>query len=154
MTRHRSLRRTATLALAVATWLLVPAVASATFTARSATSLAVGTDRMETPTSVTGTYRCRISGGNRESFDATVTGFVDAGPTGATYRYTLLRAGVVVKTSISSSRALTISSGNVSNDGAQTTWTLTIQSTLAAWTGTPYSRAVTCPQQGNVDGAL
>lgn len=154
MTRHRPLRRTATLVLAVAAWLLVPAVASATFTGRSTTPLSVGTDRMETPMSVAGTYRCRAPAGNNESFEVVVSGFVDSGPSGATYRYTLLRAGAVVKTSTSSSRALTISSGNLTNDGAQTTWTLTIQSTLAAWTGTPYSRTVTCAQQGNLDGSL
>jgi hypothetical protein len=153
MTRLDQGRRAASVLLVVLCLLAVPAAANAVFTARSAAGLGIGTDRMETPAAVTGTYRC-IGGFSTEGFDVSVSGFTDAGPVGASYKYSLLRRTTAIKTATSTAHSQTLSSGNVMSDGGSTAWTVTIQSVLGSWTGTPYTRTITCANGSSATGTL
>ena len=145
-------RRLAVLLLVVVTLLLVPSVAVATFTAGRTPTLDVGTDRMEAPVAVTGTYRCALPFFT-EGIEVSVTSFTDAGPAGATYDYTL-SGRKVVETESSPSRSASLSSGGVANDLAATQWTLTVRSRLGSWTGPAYTRTITCPAARSSSGSL
>lgn len=145
-------RRLSVVLLVVLALLLVPSVAVATFSSREAASLSVGTDRMETPTAVTGTYRCAPPFFT-EGVDVTVTSFADAGPAGAVYDYRLTGPQVDETTS-STDHAVSMTSGGVVNDRRATQWTLTIRSRLGSWTGTPYTRTINCPARQASSGSL
>lgn len=145
-------RRLAVLLLVVVGLLLVPSVATATFTATRTPTLDIGTDRMETPATVTGSYRCALPFFT-EGIDVTVTSFADPGPAGATYDYTL-SGRQVVKSASSSGHSQSLSSGSVSNDLAATQWTLTIRSRLGSWTGPAYTRTISCPAIRSSSGSL
>lgn len=145
-------RRLALLVIVVLSLLLVPSVATARFTASRTPQLVVGTDRMETPVAVTGTYRCALPFFT-EGIDVTVTGFGDTGPAGATYDYTLTGRNTS-RSASSTSHSTSLSSGSVGNDLSATQWTLTIRSRLGGWTGTPYTRTITCPGFGSDSGTL
>jgi hypothetical protein len=129
-------------------------VASATFTGTRTASVNVGTDRMETPTGVSGTWRCLPNGWTSEAFSFTTTGFTDNGPSGATYKYTISRGGTVQKTLTSSSKAVTLTTPNLSVDLAATQWTIAVQSRLGNWSGTAYTKTVTCQALSNATGNL
>jgi hypothetical protein len=152
MTTLDQARRLAVLVLVVMSLLLVPSVATARFTAARTPTFAVGTARMSTPASVAGTYRCALPF-ITEGIDVTISSFADSGPAGASYDYTI--TGRNQSRSVSSSnRSASLSSPSVLNDLAPTHWTLTIRSRLGSWTGSPYSRTITCPGLGSASGAL
>jgi hypothetical protein len=154
MTRLDQGRRAASVLLVVLCLLAVPAAANAVFTASNAAGLGVGTDRMETPTAVTGTYRC-IGGFFSEGFDVTVSGFTDGGPNGASYKYSLLRGGsTAIKTATSTAHSQSLSSRTLGWDNGATAWTVTVQSVRGSWTGTPYTRTITCANGSNATGTL
>jgi hypothetical protein len=152
MTRTDHLRRAASVVLVVLAILAVPAVASAKFSGGRDSGLVTGTDRMETPTGITGTYRCARSGGT-ESVSVTVTTFTDTGPSGASYGYSLLLGNTVKSTVSTSSRSATLDSSQ-SNDGASTTWTVAIQSYLNRWSSEAGTVSVSCPASGTRTGSL
>jgi hypothetical protein len=155
MTRSDCLRRTVAVLLAVVVQVLAPVVAGATFTSGSTRALQVSTDQMETPVSVTGTFDCReLSNGARERLAVAVTGFVDNGPTGATYRYTIARSGTVVTTVNSAYKNRSFQSPSLVDDGIATTWTVGIMAMKGNWTGTPWTRDILCPLTGEVSGNL
>lgn len=145
-------RRLAVLVIVVLSLLLVPSVATARFTASRTPQLVVGTDRMETPAAVTGTYRCALPFFT-EGVDVSVTAFADSGPAGASYDYTLTGRSIS-RSASSTSHSTSLSSGSVTNDLAATQWTLTIRSRLGSWTGAPYTRTITCPATRSESGSL
>ena len=151
MTWNHHGRRAVTVLLAVLALLAVPAVASATFSAARSAGLAAATDTLETPSGITGTYRCSRSG-STELVSVTVTTFTDAGP--ATSYGFGLALGATVKDSVTStSRSATLSSSRT-NDGQSTTWTLGIQGLLARWTSGTGTVAIVCPSSGNRTGTF
>ncbi|HEY0952834.1 hypothetical protein [Nocardioides sp.] len=152
MTRLDHGRRATVVLLVLAALVLVPSVAAATFTSRQAVAVTVGTDRMETPTDVTGSYRCALPFFT-EGVDVEVDTFTDAGPAGATYDYRLTGPGVDV-TVTSTQRSVSMTSGGVPNDLSATHWTLTITSRLGSWTGTPSTHKITCPALRPRSGVL
>jgi len=152
MTRLDHGRRATVVLLVLVSLLLVPSVAVATFTARQTATMTVGTDRMETPEDVTGTYRCALPF-LTEGVDVDVDSFTDAGPAGATYDYRLTGPGVD-KTVSSAKRSVSMTSGGVRNDLAATHWTLTITSRLGSWSGAPSTHKITCPAWQPKTGAL
>ena len=79
---------------------------------------------METPTGVSGTWRCIPNGTDSEAFSFRTTGFTDNGPAGATYKYTITRAGTVRKTVTSSSKAVTVTTPGLAVDMTATQWTI------------------------------
>lgn len=146
-------RRAVSVLLVALALLTVPAVARASFSDRETGGLSASTARLVAPTGVTGTWKC--SGGySTEGFEATVSSFVDNGPAGASYRYSLQRGTSVVSTGTSTSRSATISSGNLASDSATTPWTLSVQAVLGSWTGPTYARTVSCANRSNVSGTL
>ena len=146
-------RRAVTVLLVVLALLTVPAIASASFSDRRTGGLSASTARLVAPTGVSGTYRC-VANLFTEGFEATVASFVDSGPAGATYRYTLQRGSNVVRTATSTTRSVTISSGNLPVDIGSTQWTLTVHSVLGSWTGPTYARTVTCGALSSATGTL
>ena len=147
-------RRAVSVLLVAASLILVPALANAKFTSTKVPTLNVGTDRMETPTGVSGTYRCIPNGTTSEAFTFTTNGFTDSGPSGATYKYSIIRDGDVVKMQTSTSKTVTVNSGNQPVDYEATQWTISIQSTLGNWTGTAYTKTIKCALLGNGSGNL
>ena len=101
---------------------------------------------------MSGTYRCAFPLFS-EGIDVSVDSFADAGPAGATYDYTLTGPGGA-RTTWSTDHSAELSSGAVWNDRQATTWTLTIRSRLGSWTGTPYTRRITCPRILSSNGPL
>lgn len=146
-------RRAATVLLVALCFLVVPTVASAAFQSSQSSGVSVGTARLVAPTAVTGTYKC-VGGLTSERFDVTISGFSDGGPSGATYTYTLLRGTSVVKTTTTTARTASLSSGNVLTDLTSTRWSVTIQPTLATWSGPSYTRTVDCAVVSNGTGTL
>lgn len=154
MTRFDLTRRALSVVLVALSLIVVPAMASATFKGTRTASHHIGTDRMETPTGVSGTWRCLPNGWSSEAFSFTTTGFTDSGPGGATYTYTISRGSTVQKTVTSSSKAVTVTTPNLPVDFGATQWTIAIQTRLGSWTGTPYSKTVTCGLLGNGSGSI
>ncbi|MFC6286843.1 hypothetical protein [Nocardioides sp. GCM10027113] len=154
MPSRRSVARVLVPLTGVLAAVAVPVVAGAAFTSQGRQDMSVATAQMQAPTAVTGTWRCRSASQNRERFEVTVTGFTDTGPVGATYRYSIARAATTVATQTSTAKSISFDSGDLTDDGTATVWTLSIQSTLAAWTGPLYTRAVTCPKTGTPNGTL
>lgn len=136
-------RRAATVLLVVLSLLAVPAVASAKFTSAQSAEQVVGTDRMETPTDLSGSYMC-FRNSSIEYVTVTVNGFSDGGPDGATYLYTLVRSGGVEDSASSPWRTASLGDFRA-NDNRATTWTVTVQSSLFRWTGGIASVSITCP---------
>lgn len=154
MTRSDLLRRTVSVVLVALALVVVPTVASATFKGTKTAALNVGTDRMETPTGVSGTWRCIPNGTDSEAFSFTTTGFTDNGPSGPTYKYTITRAGTVQKTVTSTSKTVTVTTPGLAVDRTSTQWTVGIQSTLGKWSGTAYTKTITCAALSNATGNL
>lgn len=146
-------RRAVTVVLVALALLTVPAVARASFSDRETGGLTASTARLVAPANVTGSWRC-IGNFFTEGFEATVSSFVDSGPAGASYRYSLQRGSTVVKTATSASRSATISSGNLPVDIGTTQWTLSVQAVLGSWTGPTYTRTVSCATLSNASGTL
>lgn len=151
MTWTRQGRRAVTVLLVVLAFLAVPAVASARFSAARTVGLAASTDTLETPSGITGTYRCTRSG-STESLSVSVTTFADAGPS-ATYGFGLALGSTVKDSATSASRSATLSSSR-SHDGQSTTWTIGIQGYLARWTSGIGTEAVVCPASGTGTGTF
>jgi hypothetical protein len=147
-------RRAVSVVLIALSLIVVPAVATAKFTSTTAPTLNVGTDRMETPTGVSGTYRCIPNGTTSEGFSFSTNGFTDSGPSGATYKYSIIRAGNVVKTQTSTSKAVTVTTPNLPVDHEATPWTISIQTTLGNWTGTAYTKTITCAVLSSATGTF
>ena len=175
MTSFDRCRRAATVLLVATFLVLVPQLATATFTAKQDATQSVGTATMGTPTGVIGTWQCWVSGnggksngnGNGNGYNhgndhddgweavtVSVTSFTDAEPAGATYRYSLERAGLPWKWSFSSAdRSGWLVNGSL-DDNAPTTWALTIQSSYGNWTGVAYQGHISCPQDKGAQGSL
>ena len=145
-------RRAASIALVMACFVLAPGIARAQFSSTGAPSLSVGTDTMEVLTGVTGTFTCTKAGGT-ETISFSVTGFTDIGPAGATYTFTILRAGVFKASGTSLTHTKTISYGEP-DDAAPTTWTLTIRAGLSSWTGPVVTKSAACVKGSNNAGTL
>ena len=151
MSHFDSCRRAGSIVMVVASLLLVPGAAVARFTDRQAPALSVSTDSMERPTAVTGSYTCGGQG-STESVRIDITGFTDAGPSGASYTYSLTPGNPApVVTTTSRAQSLTAS---IPDDKAANVWTVSIQSVLGNWTGPAYSRQVTCTRKSSNTGPL
>lgn len=145
-------RRAATVLLVVLSLLAVPAVASAKFTSARSAAQSVGTDRMETVTGLSGSYYCSRNS-SVESILLTVSDFSDAGPSGATYAYSLVRAGSLVDSASTTATSASLS-GWKANDNLSTTWTVRVQSSLYRWTGGVASVNITCPSTSSKWGTF
>jgi hypothetical protein len=145
-------RRAASVLMVVLCLLVVPAVASATFSATRAQGLSVGTDSMETPSGITGAYQCTKSG-STEYFSVTIGGFTDNGPAGPTYTYTLAIGSTIKDTDSSTGKTRTLSSSR-SNDGVSTTWRVGIQPFLHNWSGGTGTKDIVCPSSANQSGTF
>jgi hypothetical protein len=152
MTWFNHSRRAASVLLVMLCLVAVPAVASATFSASKASGLGVGTDQMEAPTGITGSYRCSTMGAT-ESLRVTTTGFTDAGPSGPTYDVQLALGSTVNATASSTSKNQVLN-GSVANDGVITTWTFGIRTRLSSWTSTMATLTITCKANGTDQGSL
>jgi hypothetical protein len=152
MTWFDHCRRAASVVLVVLCLLAIPAVANARFTASKGQSLSVGTDRMETPTNIGGTYRCTKSG-NTESMSVTINSFTDTGPAGSTYGFGLALGTTVKDSAYPAVRGTTLDSSRTS-DGVATTWTVGIQGFLKNWTSAVGSENIVCPSSGVKNGTF
>ncbi|MDN5896219.1 MAG: hypothetical protein L0H93_19630 [Nocardioides sp.] len=155
MSTHDTSRRAVTVLLVVACLLTVAGVAQARFSGTRSGSVSVGTATMVAPSGVTGRFKCH-AGLFNERVTFTVDGFADAGPAGATYRYTILKNSSTspVATETNASRSHTIESPNTGSDVGETTWTLTITSALKSWTSPVWRKSITCAFWGNGSGSL
>lgn len=173
MTSFDRCRRAVTVLLVATFLVLVPQLATAKFTATQVATQSVGTATMGTPTSVIGTWQCWVSdnggkgNGNGNGYNhgsdhdngweavtVSVASFTDSEPSGATYNYSLERAGLPWKWSFSSAnRNGWLVNGSL-DDNAPTTWTLTIQSSYGHWTGVAYQGFITCPKDNGAQGSL
>jgi len=145
-------RRVVALTFAVLCLLIAPQVAQATFGSRQQPSLAVGTATLVAPTGVTGTFNCSQSG-STESVSVNVAGFTDAGPSGSSYVYRLTATGQVAGTTTTTARTATVT-GSRLKDATATTWTLTINASLRAWTGPLFSTSFVCRANNSTSGTL
>jgi hypothetical protein len=145
-------RRAASVLLVVLCLLAIPAVADATFSGSRSAGLGTGTDRMETPASIAGTYRCSRSG-STESISVTVTTFADDGPTGSSYGFGLALGTATKDTAYSTSKSATLD-GSRTYDAASTTWTVGIQSFLERWTSELGTDTIVCPANGTRTGTF
>lgn len=144
MIRSDTLRRAVSLTLAVLCLLVVPQLAFAQFRSSKAPALTVGTVSLVAPTAVTGTYDCRVGLFLREGLDVEVTGFADAGqPKGTSYVATLTR-DAHQRTTTSTTKSLSVSTGLLALDVGNTSYRLTIQAKLGSWTSGEYSKTITC----------
>lgn len=169
MTSLDRCRRAATVLLVATFLVLVPQLATATFTARQDVSQSVGTATMAKPANVTGTWQCWVSGnggngtGNYnhgydhndgwEAVVVSVASFADAGPAGAKYEYSLGRSGVD-SVSYSSTQQNGLLVNGMRDDNLDTTWTLTIRSTYGSWTGPESTTYIKCDKNKDTSGSL
>jgi hypothetical protein len=140
-------RRAASVLLVIIFLLAVPAVANAKFTAKNVAPLSVGTDRMDTPSGISGIYRCTRSG-NTESMSVTINTFTDNGPTGSTYGFGLAIGSSIQDTAYSSVKKQTLEASR-SSDNSATTWTVGIQGYLENWSSDIGTEDITCPKTGS-----
>jgi hypothetical protein len=145
-------RRAATVVLVVLAMLAVPAIANAKFSANRTSGLATGTDQMETPSGITGTYRCTRSG-STESVSVTITGFTDTGPTGSSYGMGLALGTTVKDSTFGTSKTATLD-GSRTYDNTSTTWTIGVQGYLSRWTSDIGTDSVICPASGIKTGSF
>lgn len=136
-------RRAVTVILVALCLIAVPAVASAKFTSAQTAGQTVGTDRMETPTGLSGSYLCTRTS-SLETIWVTIDGFEDRGPAGATYAYTLVQGGTVRDSASTTSTYVTLN-GWKGTDSVSTTWTVRIQPSIHRWTGGVATVSITCP---------
>lgn len=145
-------RRAASIVLVMACFVLAPGIARAQFTSTRAPSQSIGTDTMEVLTGVTGTFTCSRPG-QSEAISFNVTGFTDTGPTGATYTFTILKAGVVKAADTSLTHAKILTFAEV-DDHLASTWTLTIRAGLSSWTGPVVTKSAACNIASTTTGTL
>ena len=144
MTRSDRVRRAVTLTLAVLCFLVVPQLASAQFSSRQAPALSVSAAQLVTPTAVTGTYTCR-TGFFTEGADVNVTGFtVNGQPTGVSYAFTLFRGTTQRDSDLTAAKTSSLSTGLQLIDSGNTTYKLTIVTTLHQWTSASYTKTFSC----------
>ncbi|KQY64716.1 hypothetical protein [Nocardioides sp. Root140] len=155
MTASDFVRRALTVLAVAACLLVVGGAAEAKFTGIGSAAVQVGTASMVAPTAVTGKWACRTSIVT-EGVTFTVTGFDDAGPTGASYRYQVFRnqGTTAVHTMTSMTRSATVATPTMGVDGTATTWTLTVQSVLGNWTSPVWSKKISCPALSSANGNL
>ncbi|KQZ67304.1 MULTISPECIES: hypothetical protein [unclassified Nocardioides] len=155
MTASDFVRRALTVLAVAACLLVVSGAAEAKFTGSSSAAVQVGTASMVAPTAVTGKWACRSSV-LTEGTTFTVTGFVDAGPAGASYHYQVFRnqGTTAVYTMTSTTRSATVATPTMGVDGAATTWTLTVHAVLGNWTSQVWSKTITCPALSAANGNL
>jgi hypothetical protein len=144
-------RRAVTVLLVLLALLAVPAIAEARFSANRSAGLATGTDTLETPSNLTGSYRCTRSGGT-EYLSVTVTSFTDAGPS-SSYGFGLALGTSVKDSATSTTRRATLDASR-SYDGQSTTWTVGIQGYLARWSSGIGTENIVCPASGNKTGTF
>jgi hypothetical protein len=137
-------RRAACVVLVAVFLVMVPSMATASFSDSQAPTLSVSTDRMETPTNLTGTYRCTKPTSTMEAMQVTFTTFTDAGPTGSTYGYGLALGTLMKAQTTSTTKTVTLSATR-SYDAASTTWTVSVQAFLNSWNGGIGSENIICP---------
>ncbi len=153
MTSLDRCRRAASIVLVVASLILVPASAMAKFAAvQSPAGLSVATATMATLTQVHGSYTC-TKAGSTEGINFAISSFTDAGPTGSTYTYTLLRGTTTKATGTSKTHAISLT-GTQTDDGASTVWTMTIRAKLSNWNGPLYTTTATCTKASNNSGTF
>ncbi|MEP9364605.1 hypothetical protein ABLE68_16685 [Nocardioides sp. CN2-186] len=152
MNRLDLLRRSASVVLVALLLVAVPAIAQAKFASSKSSTLAASTDRMETPTGITGSYRCTRSG-STESVSVTVSTFTDTGPAGSSYGFGLALGSTVKDTAYTSSKTQTLT-GSRSYDGSSTTWTIGIQGYLSRWTSDIGTTTVVCPASASKTGTF
>jgi hypothetical protein len=145
-------RRAVSVLLVVLCLVAAPAVATAQFTGTRTAGANVGTDRMETPSSFVGSYRCTRSGGT-EYLEVTINSFTDDGPSGATYGYGLAIGTSIKDAGWSGSKTQTLN-GSRSHDGQSTTWAVGIQAWLQQWYGGIGTKEIVCPSSGNKTGTF
>jgi len=144
-------RRAATVLLVAVLLVTVPGIAIARFSAaRAPSAQSISTASLVAPTSVTGTFTCGSGGSGQnktESVSVSVTGFTDSGPAGSTYTYVLTGRGATTSaTTPSHVQSLTLTA---SDDGAATTWTLTIRAGNHSWTGPVATKTAPCTKQSD-----
>ncbi len=152
MTLFDHSRRAVSVLLVALFLVAAPAVASAKFTAKKTAGIVVGTDKMETPSSFDGSYKCTRSG-NTEYFEVTITNFTYTGPSGSSYGYGLGIGTLVKDTAFTTSKNQTLN-GSRSYDGQSTTWTIGIQAWLQNWYGGIGTMDIVCPSSGNKTGTF
>jgi hypothetical protein len=145
-------RRAASVLIVVPCVLTLPAVANATFGDSRAAVLTTGTDRLETPTGITGNYQCTRSG-RTETVSVTVTTFTVTGRAASSYRYYLGHDGTITASANSTSKAHTLT-GSIEKDGPSTTWTIGVQSNLQSWTSDVATVSIVCPAKSSTDGSF
>lgn len=155
MTRTDLLRRTLAVLAIAACLLAVAGVAQAKFAETRSGAVQVSTASMVQPTGIAGSYTCR-TGVLTEGVTFTVSGFTDAGPAGATYRFQVFRNGgsSPVTTTTSFTRSATVATPLLGVDLGTTTWTLTVQAVLGNWTSPESSTTVKCAGLSNATGKL
>jgi len=148
-------RRAATVLLVAVLLVTVPGIAIARFSAaRAPSAQSISTASLVAPTSVTGTFTCSSTNGSNktESVSVSVTGFTDSGPAGSTYTYVLTGRGATTSaTTPSHVQSLTLTA---SDDGAATTWTLTIRAGNHSWTGPVATKSAACVKGSSNSGSL
>lgn len=144
-------RRTASVVLVAVLLVAVPAIAQAKFSASRSSGLTTSTDRLETPSNLTGSYRCTRSG-STETISVTITSFADVGPS-TTYGYGLLLGASVKDVGYSTSRTQRLD-GSRSYDGASTTWTVAVQGYLSRWTSEIGTEHIVCPANASKTGTF
>jgi hypothetical protein len=170
MSRFDRSRRAVTVLLVAACFVLVPQLATAGFTSVQQTAaLTASTATMAMPANVTGSWSCWVSGGSGhghgynhghdhddgwEAVQVTVKGFTDAGPAGATYRYSLGNGTVPWVWAYSTTDRTGWLLNGSEDDKKDTTWTLTIQSSLGSWTGPTFTKQITCPKNTDSSGTF
>lgn len=147
-------RRVVTVLLVAAFLLVAPQIAFAGFSTPKTSGLSVGAATMVAPSALTGSYSCY--GGlfaRTEGVDISLTGFADAGPTGAVYDISLDGDATPVTITGSSKRSGVLRSSKAM-DYRQDTWTLTVVSRLGGWTSAQTTISVDCSWLNANSGAL
>lgn len=152
MTVIARFRRPATVAAVGALLALTPQFALAGYTTPKSAVQSVGTATMVAPSGLTGSWTCKTTG-QGDDFTATVTGFTDSGPAGASYRYRITNDdGFVSSVYTSTSTSITIPVSQPKS-GNSTTWTLTIWAVLNQWSSPVLSAAKNCGRTGGANGS-
>ena len=124
------------LPIAVALVLGAPALAYATFTARTAAALSVGTYKIPAPASINGTLQCTNTG---KGATITVTGF------GLVDRATSYAATLTLPGETPTLTPVTVDHEvSLTNWGGKGKYTFTLSAQVGPWTGTPLKRTITC----------
>ena len=141
-------RRLLAAPIAVALVLGAPGLAYATFTARTAASLSVGTYRVPAPPSVTASMECTKDTGQK---GASIT-FSDIGDVDRATEYTAtftspggVQSEAVIRRGRTSPFTMDVMDKNGSGNGSgKGTYTFALSAKVGSWTGAPLERFITC----------